>query len=590
VVKKNIRHKQHKHVVKKKETNLSWVLVIILGIALVAAVYTDGFKSWPEFPKQNTETGPTTAPTTSMDGKPVLDLYVMSICPFGVRVEDALQPVIDDIGDHFTLNVEFIMTDQGNGNFQSLHGQKEVDGNKAQLCAREISEGYEYFDMISCMNKNAGAIPTNWESCAQEVGLDVETLRTCYDGEQGSQLLSESAAKASAAGATGSPTILLNGQRFGKSGATTTSDFLRGICGALEEKPEACSTIPECEADTDCIDPKKIGKCENPGTADAKCTYTDPVAVDFIVIGDKLCTTCDTANGIQTSLQIFPGAELKELDFEDQEAKDLLTSVGISTLPAYIFSGNLDETANFGQVSQHFVEQGDYWYIRPTSIGSNHNPSAEICDNLVDDRDGDGLVDCDDDECQGQLICKEEIANKLEVFVMSQCPFGTQALDAMKEVLENFGDQIDFQVNFIASENPDGTFSALHGQPEVDENIRELCAIKYYPDNYKYMDYIWCRNKNIQSAEWESCATDGIDANIIRACSEGVEGKQLHSENIKIANALGISASPTWMANNKFKFSGISAETVRSNICSHNELVNCDQALSGDAGAPAGSC
>jgi len=173
---------------------------------------------------------------------------------------------------------------------------------------------------------------------------------------------------------------------------------------------------------------------------------------------------------------------------------------------------------------------------------------------------------------------------------MSQCPFGTQALDAMKEVLDNFGDQIDFQINFIANENPDGTFSALHGQSEVDENIRELCAIKYYPDDYKYMDYIWCRNKNIRSTEWESCATDGIDENIIRACSEGVEGKQLHSENIKAANALGISASPTWMANNKYKFSGISAETVRSNLCENNELVNCDKTLSGDAGAPAGSC
>jgi hypothetical protein len=189
-------------------------------------------------------------------------------------------------------------------------------------------------------------------------------------------------------------------------------------------------------------------------------------------------------------------------------------------------------------------------------------------------------------------VCREEITQKLDVFVMSQCPFGTQALDAMKEVLEAFPN-MDFDVNFIASyDEATDTFSALHGQPEVDENIRELCAIKHYPDDYKYMEYIWCRNKNIRSTEWEDCATDnGMDAETIRACSEGEEGKNLHIENIKLANELGIGASPTWLANNQLTFSGISAEAVKQNYCSENPgLPGCSKTLSGQAAAPSGSC
>jgi predicted DsbA family dithiol-disulfide isomerase len=97
------------------------------------------------------------------------------------------------------------------------------------------------------------------------------------------------------------------------------------------------------------------------------------------------------------------------------------------------------------------------------------------------------------------------------------------------------------------------------------------------------MDYILCRNKNIRSKEWQKCTGDnGIDTDVIRECFEGEEGKTLLREDIKMAKGLGISASPTWLVNNKYKFQGIDAETVRKNLCKHNEdLNNCDKKLSG---------
>jgi hypothetical protein len=167
-----------------------------------------------------------------------------------------------------------------------------------------------------------------------------------------------------------------------------------------------------------------------------------------------------------------------------------------------------------------------------------------------------------------------------------------KALDAMKEVLNVFKD-INFNIHFIADETPQG-FQSLHGQGEVDENIRELCAIKYYPKNYKYMDYMWCRNKDIRSAEWQKCATKetGIDAKVIEKCATGDEGKKLLSEDIKNAKELNVSGSPSWFANNKYKFSALAPEQIRSNLCLYNkDLKGCEQKLSGDSGpAPAGGC
>jgi predicted DsbA family dithiol-disulfide isomerase len=287
---------------------------------------------------------------------------------------------------------------------------------------------------------------------------------------------------------------------------------------------------------------------------------------------------------------MFPGLQPKTIDYGTPEGKALYAKIaekGVKLLPAFLMAPVVTEDPGFSQVQRFVQDVGEY---KALQIGAKFDPTAEICDNTVDD-DGNGKVDCDDPACGGKVVCRKEIKNQLEVFVMSQCPFGVKALNAMKEVLDAFGKKIDFKIHFIADETAPGQFKALHGQPEVDENIRELCAIKYYPKDYKYMDYILCRNQDIKSTEWQKCATGGIDAKVIEKCFSGDEGKKLHSEDIKAAKDLGIGASPTWLANNKFQFSGIAPEQIKTNFCSYNkDAKGCEKTLTSDVKGPAGGC
>ena len=183
---------------------------------------------------------------------------------------------------------------------------------------------------------------------------------------------------------------------------------------------------------------------------------------------------------------------------------------------------------------------------------------------------------------------------KLDFYVMSQCPYGTQVEDAIYPVLGKLDNDVDFNLHFISTDLGNGEFKSLHGEPETNGNIVQLCAAKYNPD--KYMDMIVCQNKNAREIpdNWEQCAKDNnLDVEKIRTCYEGDEGKELHSENIKLANSLGISASPTWLANNRQTFSGIDAETVKTNFCAANkDLEGCENTLSSDTGGapPTGSC
>ncbi len=309
------------------------------------------------------------------------------------------------------------------------------------------------------------------------------------------------------------------------------------------------------------------------------------------LIKDSRCTEgpCQTEILKQSLNQIFPNLEFVEYDYKnDPEGEKFYNDYQLTVLPALLLTKAIEAEENYPKVQNYLKANAVDANLLSLSLGASFNPNKEICNNNIDDT-GNGKVDCEDANCQGDLFCRTEEAKTLDLFVMSQCPYGTKALDAMEEVIENFGDQINFRVNFIANKAEDG-FKSLHGQPEVDENIRELCAIEYYPDDYEYMDYIWCRNKDIMSTDWQTCATNFPK---IKTCFTGEEGAKLLEENIKLANTLGIGASPTWLTNNRYKFSGITSEAVRQNFCQYNTDLEedvCKVALSNESNVPAGEC
>ncbi len=140
---------------------------------------------------------------------------------------------------------------------------------------------------------------------------------------------------------------------------------------------------------------------------------------------------------------------------------------------------------------------------------------------------------------------------KVELWVMSYCPFGTQAESKILPVIEEYKNQVDFQLRFIASEtdHPAGEvdvskiFRSLHGRKEVLENIRQLLIQKYYPE--KLFSYLLCRAKNIEEP-WQRCAEKlGINVSQIQSLSGNQEGITLLRENIIQKTPFRITSSPT---------------------------------------------
>ncbi|NCC69990.1 hypothetical protein EOM09_00180 [bacterium] len=536
-----------------------------------------------------------------------IDLYAMSQCPYGVQAMDTMDSVMASMGDVIEYNINYIVNLDDSGNLTSLHGEPEVKGNIVQLCAKKYSED-KYLNMISCMNESYSEIPDNWENCASEALIsNINEIKTCYEGEEGKELLKENMKKADELQVAASPTFYINDEKYQSSRDEVS--IKRFICSQIDYDYKTCFDIPACVVDSDCVDEAdKIGKCITDGE-ESYCEYYDAETIELVVLNDERCEDCVFANEVVSSLsQIFKGLDVKNVDYNTEEGKKLYEENNLEFLPSFLFTETVENGEGYDNVRNYLYEKGGYLEL---AIGADFNPTLEICDNSIDDT-GNGLVDCLDSDCSSALICRQEIAKNLDLFVMSDCPYGVQALDALKEITENFkDDNIKINVNYIGDYYTEEEYNSLndsvktmceqrsngkyycslHGGYEVEEDIRSLCVNNYYPD--KFLEYVWCRNEQgIENGDYTECFNGRMNVNTIDNCVSSVEGTYLFEQNTQIARDLNIGSSPSWIINNKYiESSGVAADNIKKSFCKYNlNIESCDNELTSSSIPTDASC
>ena len=150
-------------------------------------------------------------------GKPTLELFVMSYCPFGVQAEEKIIPIVKQFGDKIDFKLRFIARERKTPSpqditpFTSLHGYPEVAENIRQLLiAQEFP--HQYLDYILCRGKK---LDKSWEACAEKLGIDVARIQQLFDTPKVSeQLFRENIKRATELGINASPTILVDNHQF----------------------------------------------------------------------------------------------------------------------------------------------------------------------------------------------------------------------------------------------------------------------------------------------------------------------------------------------------------------------------------------
>ena len=99
--------------------------------------------------------------------KPNVELFVMSIDPFGLQMEKAYIPVARLLGSKADMSIKWVD--------YVMHGQNELQEDLRQYCI-EQEQPSKYLDYLTCF-----VASTDTTSCQQQAGIDTAALQTCYD-------------------------------------------------------------------------------------------------------------------------------------------------------------------------------------------------------------------------------------------------------------------------------------------------------------------------------------------------------------------------------------------------------------------------
>ncbi len=487
-------------------------------------------------------------------------VFVLTRCPYAAPVIQSLVALKKEMGSSLDLSVMYLgMLDERGLPDAAIVGQAEVDSARMQMCVQMETEVPAWFDFLACIyNEDKWrALPLGWKDCAQKTHVDTEKVENCIASGQGDEALAQSYAIALSSQIASSPTLIVDRKLYmGAPTKKAITSYFCHVAGTAETRPAACESVPP---------PPVIAATL---LYDSRCT--DP-------------TICDVSRAKAILQNMLPGIKMKELDFTSEEGAHmfelvLATNTEVHGLPLIVLDENITrDPGAMSQLGDYLIPFGSGYLL---AMSAGWDPLAEICTNEIDDT-GNGHIDCKDPTCKGKVDCRPPKKARLDLFFMSGCPFSAELLPVADRVLDHFGrkrKQLDLRLQFIGSVKDDELIS-MHGQGEVDEDLRMVCAQKLYGKKYRFMEYVVCRAKTFDSPAWEPCLPKWMNKKRLLRCAEGEEGKKLLKESFALAELLGIEGSPTWLLNNRLPMKGRTEQTIKENFCEHNGSSACTKQI-----------
>ena len=190
--------------------------------------------------------------------KPVVDLFVMSFCPYGIQALESFKPAVQLLNDKIEFEVGYVIypryakgyglkwgdycTD-ANETYCSMHGIGELNEDVRQMCIQKYQRD-KFWDYLSLLIKDynenkvsASNIESKWKTYAQSAGVDVAKVEQCFESEK-IDLLDEQVSLAARYAVRGSPTGIINGVTY--SGARDAESFKKAICDSFNTAPTVC--------------------------------------------------------------------------------------------------------------------------------------------------------------------------------------------------------------------------------------------------------------------------------------------------------------------------------------------------------------
>jgi hypothetical protein len=179
----------------------------------------------------------------STSEKPVVELFVMSHCPYGLQTEKGILPVVELLGDKIDFEVKFV--------YYAMQGKTELDEELVQYCIQKDFSS-KYLDYLSCFVEEGDT-----QGCIDENNIDSDDLYDCVAETDETYDVTELynnmdtwisgrfpqmniyKADNEKYSIDGSPTLIIDGVET--SSSRDSASLLSAICSKFTSQPYECS-------------------------------------------------------------------------------------------------------------------------------------------------------------------------------------------------------------------------------------------------------------------------------------------------------------------------------------------------------------
>lgn len=174
--------------------------------------------------------------------RPVVELFVMSHCPYGTQIEKGFLPVLNTLGNQIDFEIKFVD--------YAMHGKKEIIEQLNQYCIQK-EENEKYLNYLKCFLEDG-----DYDNCIIKTEINISKLNTCvFETEKEFNLIANFNDKSTYKGnfpvfnihkednvkykVGGSPALVINSQQV--STKRDPKSLLATVCLYFDNPPDQCN-------------------------------------------------------------------------------------------------------------------------------------------------------------------------------------------------------------------------------------------------------------------------------------------------------------------------------------------------------------
>jgi len=183
------------------------------------------------------------AQNITKNDKPIVELFVMSHCPYSTQVEKGIIPAVEALGDKIDFELKFCD--------YAMHYQAELNEQMQQYCIQK-DEPNKFISYLKCFLEDGDS-----SRCLKETGINDSGLQSCVATTDNQYKVTEKFNNQSSwngsyppfdvhktdnnkYGIDGSPALVINGTQI--SSSRNPASLLNLICSGFNNQPEECKT------------------------------------------------------------------------------------------------------------------------------------------------------------------------------------------------------------------------------------------------------------------------------------------------------------------------------------------------------------